>query len=150
MGSPLSSALTAIAQPGPHPLPAALVAGYYTNWSSLDTGSYFVNRLKAACRTDPLAQSFTSNGWPTNFGSTNNSNDGIVAVTSQLNGPSSSPLLFPNLALAHSPGLVSDLSFTGPSVLDSGNGTPVNPIANQVITLLNTPVNQAPFVAINP
>ena len=148
--SSLSAILKTIAQPGPHPLPAALVADYYTNWTSLDTTSTlsFIVRVKKACPTDPLAQSFTSTGWPMNFGSTNNNNDGIVGVTSQLNGPSTSTLLFPGLA--HSPGIVGDiagLSFTGPSILDPA---PANPVADQVIKLLNTPVNQAPFAPINP
>ncbi len=159
---PNSTALNTIAQPGPHPLPAALVAGSYTNWTSLDANctSCFTTNLKLGCPTDPLAQSFTSTGWPQNFGSTNNSNDGIVAVTSQLNGPSSSTLSLPtgSVALpfpgiAHSRGLlgyVFGLGFTGPSTLDSGTGNPPNPIANAVVNLLNTPVNQAAFTQINP
>ena len=150
-----SAALNTIAQPGPRALPAALVAGSYTNWTSLDCTNCFIADLKAKCPTDALAQSFTSTSWPLNFGSTNNNaNDGIVAVTSQLNGPSTSTLLFPGIA--HSPGVVgylAGLAFTPPSALDAGAATfstPANPIANAVVNLLNTPVNQTPFAAINP
>jgi len=145
----LSSALRAISQPGPHLLPAALVGDYYSNWPSLDCTGILCTpaRLKTACPTDPLAQSFSSAGWPANFGSTNNANDGIVGVTSQLNGASTSNLLFGGLA--HGPSIVGNyrLAFTGPSILDAA---PANPVANQVITLLNTPVYQSPFAPINP
>jgi hypothetical protein len=39
------------------------------------------------------------------------------------------------------------LGFVGPSMLDAG---PANPVANQVITLLNAPVNQSPYVLMDP
>lgn len=146
----LSVLLNRIAQPGPLAIPAALVAGSYTNWNSLDcTLNCTPDRLKRACTTDPLAQSFTHAGWPNNFGTTNNANDGLVSVTSQLNGLSTSNLLFGGLA--HGPGIVGSytgLGFAGTSALDASPG---NPIATQVISLLNTPVNQTPFTPpINP
>lgn len=153
----LSPALTAIAQPGVHSIPTALVGGYYTDWTSLDcTGSCTPARIKTACPVDALASTFSHSGWPANFpttsycndGSTNNCNDGIVGTTSQLNGAASSNLLFKGLA--HTPGIVGNLlglAFTAPSALDAA---PTNPIANEVLTLLNTPVNQAPFAPINP
>jgi pimeloyl-ACP methyl ester carboxylesterase len=141
--SSLSPTLTLLAAPGPMLLPAALVAGNYTNWTALDCVLCVPGRIRAKCPSDPLAQSLTSDGWPGIFG--NNKNDGIVGVTSQLNGAASSSLLYDGLA--HSPGIVGrlGLGFSGPSVLDSATGSPSNPAATEVITLLNTPVTQPPY-----
>jgi hypothetical protein len=78
-----------------------------------------------------------------------NANDGIVAVYSQVynaqvNNSSLSGSQIVNLGngatvfpgLVHSPG-TEQLGFTGPNVLDSPQ------IANQVLSLLNTPVSNA-------
>jgi len=143
-----SSALQTLSLQGPRPLPVALVAGYYSNWSSLGCGDGCTpDRVRKKCANEPLAQSYTDTGYSTNFSAApTNLNDGIVGVTSQLNGPASSTLLFPGVA--HSPGIVGytfGLGFTSPSVLDSATGTPPNPIAQKVVDLLNTPVTQPPF-----
>jgi hypothetical protein len=146
--SSLSPALQTLAIQGPRLLPAALIAGNYTNWISLDcTALCTPARIRKQGPNDPLSQSLTSTGWPTNFGAApNNLNDGLVGVTSQLNGAASSNLLF--AGLAHSPALVGSykgLGFTAPTVLDPATGTPPNPIAQKVVDLLNTPVTQPPF-----
>jgi hypothetical protein len=153
--SSLSAALQTLAMQGPRSLPAALVAGNYTNWSSLDcTFQCTPARIRSKGPNEPLSQSLTSTGWPGNFGTApNNINDGLVGVTSQLNGLTSSNLLF--TGLAHSTALIGSytgLGFTAPSVLDSATGTPPNPIAQKVVDLLNTPVTQPPFsqTVINP
>lgn len=142
----LSPELQTLSTQGPMPLPTALVAGTYSDWSSLDCLLCGPGRIRAKCANDPLAQSLTSHGWPGLFGvSPNNLNDGIVGLSSELNGATSSTLQFSGLA--HSPGIVGrlHLGFSAPSVLDSATGTPPNPVASEVITLLNTPVTQPPF-----
>jgi pimeloyl-ACP methyl ester carboxylesterase len=139
---------------GPKTLSAALLAGSYTNWSSLDCSGYscftgMSTSIHLACQGEPLEQSLNSSGWPLLFGPTgNNLNDGIVSVTSQFNNGTSS-LLYSSLV--HTKALTSfwkGLNFTSPSVLDHASSP--NGIADEVITLLNTPISQAPFAPLNP
>jgi pimeloyl-ACP methyl ester carboxylesterase len=161
VNSPLSTTLKAIAQQGPHPLPTALIAANYTNFASLDCtpsnpppgghgcAAYLI-RTECGAVGDPLGAKFTSTAWPLIFGPTgSNSNDALVDQNSQLNGLAvtngTNGFIYPGLV--HSPGTES-LSFTGPSVLDSSSAP--NPIANQVITLLNTPYTQVAFLSLNP
>jgi pimeloyl-ACP methyl ester carboxylesterase len=145
--SSLSGALKAIARTGPQPLPTALIAGVYTNFASLNcticTANYIVH--KCGSNGDPLGNMFTSTAWPLIFGPAgNNNNDAIVGQTSQLNGLSSN---FVHSGLLHSAG-TEDLSFTGPTVLDPASAP--NPVATDVIKLLNTPVTQSSFTSLNP
>lgn len=157
--SQLSSALQKLGMNGPRPIPAALVAGNYTAWSTLGCGGGCTpNVIRTRGPNSPLAQSFTSN-YPNNFNAApTNLNDGIVGVTSQLNGPSSNSWQFagnqvavPFAGLAHSPGLTGGdilglgLGLVPPSELDSVKDTPPNPIAQTVVDLLNTPLTMAPF-----
>jgi len=149
--SSLSAGLQAIAQPGPHLLPTALIAGVYNNFASLDCtttsgvpcAAQYI-RTRCGKNGDLLGQKFTSTAWPLIFGPAgNNSNDAIVSQTSQFNGLGvSAGNVF--TGFVHSVG-TEQLSFTGPSVLD-----PSSPIPNQVIQLLNTPYTQAVFHGLNP
>ncbi len=152
-----SQALSAIAQAGPHLLPTALIAGVYTNFASLNCtvnnfgvpcARYYIF-TKCGSNGDVLGAKFSSTAWPLIFGPAgSNSNDAIVSQNSQLNGLTitNGTNGFIYSGLVHSPG-TEKLSFTGPSVMD-GSGS--NPIANQVITLLNTPYTQAAFQNLNP
>lgn len=157
--SQLSSALQKLGMNGPRQIPAALVAGNYTAWSVLGCGGGCTpNRIRTKGPNSPLAKSFTSN-YPNNFNAApTNLNDGIVGVTSQLNGPSSNSWQFagnqvavPFAGLAHSHALTGGdilglgLGFVPPSELDSAKDTPPNPIAQTVVDLLNTPLTMAPF-----
>ena len=157
VNSPMSSVLNAISNPGPRPLPTALIAGVYTNFASLDCTTNFFGYPCAAyyiqktCgpQGDLMAAKFNSTSWPLIFGPTgNNPNDAIVGQTSQLNGLAitSGTDGFIYGGLVHSPG-TTKLSFTGPTVLDSSS---TNPVADQVITLLNTPYTQLAFHSLNP
>jgi len=147
--SSLSNELQSLAKAGVRPLPAALVAGTYTDWAALDrvgVASYIRNK----CKNDPLAKSLNSNDWPLLFGQPpNNQNDGIVGILSQQNGQTISSLMFPGIA--HSSGITgrSAFGFSDPSATSA---SPLNPIADQVIVLLNTPVTKPPFsqTSLNP
>jgi pimeloyl-ACP methyl ester carboxylesterase len=86
------------------------------------------------CRTSPLAQDLTSNGWPNVFGA-NNPSDGIVPLKSELNGSSNGN---PLTGLVHSAGLYS-LDFLGPSELESGV------MAIDAVDLLNEAKNGSDF-----
>jgi hypothetical protein len=149
IGGSLSPALQAIAAPGPHPLPTALIAGVYANFASLD--SSLAASIIRLC-PDPVAQELTSEGWPTIFSNNNDpnggNNDAIVSETSQLNGLSSGAgfdQIFQDVV--HSPG-TENLGFSPPSVLDAA---PLNGVPTWVIQLLNTPVNQpGAFTSLNP
>jgi hypothetical protein len=144
--APSSNALGRIANPGPRPLPTALIAGVYQNFASTKT-SLNANLIFLICGgSDPLAQALVLNptaSWPAIFN--NQDNDALVSETSQLDGLDPSlGFVFPGLV--HSPG-TEDLGFSGPSVLDPA---PANPIPNQVISLLNRPITQGEYNFVNP
>jgi len=132
-GGSLSPALLSIRQPGAaHIPPTALIAGVYTDFSSLnDLASYatLIRNIPFGCPNDPLAQRLTPTGWPALFN--NQPNDAIVSENSQLDSlvPSPGSQFF---GYKHSPG-TEKLGFAGPSVIDAGA------VPNQVIFLLNTP-----------
>jgi probable HAF family extracellular repeat protein len=145
--SPPSFALQLIANQNFHPVPAALIVGVYTNFSSLDTSrsARFVRSFCGALGADPLAKKLNSTDWPTIFNS--QSNDAIVSEASQLNGltPSPGSEFF---GYVHSPA-AEDLGFSSPSVLDVA--TAPHTVPNQVILLLNTPwKNSAYYNMLNP
>jgi pimeloyl-ACP methyl ester carboxylesterase len=161
VNSPLSPALSAIARAGTHPLPTALIAGVYTNFASLDCTMNQVGAGQVPCSAqyirnkcvpqgDVVAQHLNGTSWPQIFGSAgNNDNDAVVSQISQLNGLviTSGTNGFIYSGLLHSPGLIG-LSFAPPTVLDSS--TAPNPVADQVITLLNTFYTKPAYQALNP
>lgn len=133
-----SPALLSIANQNQHPVPTAMIAGIYTNFSS-----FFPTLISALCQpsgADPLALDLSATRWPTVFFN-NGPNDVIVSEASQLNGLEG--ITFSGYS--HSPGARS-IGFPGPTVLDAGDQV----IPNAVITLLNTPVTQAIFNLLNP
>jgi hypothetical protein len=87
---------------------------------------------------DPLALLLTAAGW--NQESSGPPNDGIVPLTSQVNGTSST-LVFSGVI--HSPG-VESLDFNPPSEVDPASGIP-----DEVINLLNKPTNGPDFFRSN-
>lgn len=147
-----SQALGAIAIQNPHPLPTALIAGIYTNFTGLSPDSSFIGKV-CSHLGDPLAEDLTPTAWPKLFNPQGNdpndgNNDAIVSETSQLNGLSS---LFVFQGVVHSPG-TEGLGFLPPSVLDPDSATG---IPSAVISLLNTAVNNSsltvqPFSPISP
>ncbi len=144
--TPLSPAIVAIAAQGPHPIPTALIAGVYTNFANLSPDQSVIGLVCSAVG-DPIAEDLTPTGWLGIFN--NQNNDALVSETSQLNGQSPSTGFFAFTSLLHSPGLTgaTGLGFSGTSVLDPG---PADPVPGQVIQLLNTPVAQTVFNALNP
>jgi hypothetical protein len=107
-----------VAYQSAQPFPMAYLAGTLSsvNLAGLNCtvckASYLRN-LK--CPSSPLAQDLTAAGWPSVFG-TSNPSDGIVPLTSQLNGTSTGN---PTTGVIHSSGL-EGLDFAGPSELDPG------------------------------
>lgn len=156
MGS--SQVISAIGAPGSHQLPTALIAGIYTNFSSIDcnfsllTGTCMAQEIRNQCTPtgDAIANNFNGTDWPLLFGpSGNNANDAVVSQSSQQNGLTltNGTNGFIYTGLLHSPDL-EDLDFTGPSVIDPASSP--NPAASQAIVLLNTPYNQAAYISLNP
>jgi pimeloyl-ACP methyl ester carboxylesterase len=88
------------------------------------------NNLIAA----PLAVDLTATAWPSLFGQ---ASDAIVPMTSQVNGTTGTIIGVDNVV--HSPG-TEDLSFNGPSELDTAGGVPM-----LVLALLNARVNDNRF-----
>ena len=93
------------------------------------------------CSGNPIADLLTSDTWNGEF--LGEPNDGIVPVSSQLGGTSST-LVFSNNAgsgfgVIHSPG-IELLNFLGPSEVDSVSGIP-----DEVINLLNEQINGPDF-----
>lgn len=148
--APSSGALKAIAQGNVHPIPTALIAATYSGFSSLFPSNSLIG---IACsgpggNGDALAEDLTATGWPAIFSP--DQSDAIVPLNSQLDGlGTGAGSVFPNLL--HSPSLEGVLglgfSTTSVSVLDP---SPTNPVPNQVIQLLNTPVTQSVFNPISP
>jgi pimeloyl-ACP methyl ester carboxylesterase len=144
--APASQGLQNIATGNQHPLPTALIAGVYTNFSALDTSAKaaFLRFICGDLAEDPLANDLTSSGWQSIF--SGDQNDAIVPLTSQVNNLLGNPNVFAfvgSTGYVHSPGTES-LGFAPPSVLDQGE------IPNEVITLLNTPITQSAFALVNP
>lgn len=128
----LSDALIALNPNAPqHPLPTALIAGIYQNFTSLNFPSR-ANLIRVACNGDPLAAQLTSTGWPAIFH--NRLNDAVVSEVSQLAGLDPSTGFGSSVfqGYLHSDGL-KKLGFSGPTVLDPGN------VPLDVIFLLNKP-----------
>lgn len=144
--SPSSQGLRDVANGNQHPLPTALIAGVYTNFSALDTSARaaFLRFFCGSIADDPLAKNLTSTGWPAVFSGADN--DAIVPVTSQVNnslGSNNAFVFVGTGGYVHSPG-TEKLGFAPPSVLDPGD------IPNEVVKLLNTPVTQPAFAPLNP
>ena len=135
---PLSQALEDIRSQSVRAIRVALVAGIYTNFSSLNSSvapSFLRNRY-FGCPNDPLAQALTETGWPSVF--EGNPNDAIVSLNSQWNGAPGAGG-FQISGVVHSDGTTS-LGFAPPSVLDPGTST-----AGFVIQLLNTPLTNSAY-----
>ena len=143
-GAPLSLALSAI-QPDSTAIttsiPTAMIAASMSSaqLTAVDASSNArdIRILCGQLANNPLANALTSSGWPTIVGS---ESDAIVPVNSQLAGTLNTE--FPLAADVHSPG-TEDLGFAGPSELDD---TAVIP--PEVLTLLNTPIDQSVFVSL--
>jgi hypothetical protein len=133
----LSPALTQLADAGPTPFRMALISATTSssNLSNLNCTVCVAYVLKFACDNslwqDPLAVALTPTGWDTLFGQ---SNDGVVPISSQLDGGVGGGPNTPTLpGVIHSPGL-KDLDFLPPSELNPASGAPA-----QVLNLLNEP-----------
>lgn len=143
--APFSPSLQAIRNQSNHPIPTALIAGIYSNFSSLSPGNSLIG-ITCSAFGDPLAQDLTPTRWPQIFGT--DQSDAIVPEASQLDGfGAAAGSVFPNLLHSSSLAGFLGLGFSGTSVLDPD---PANPVPNQVIQLLNTPVTQPTFVPMNP
>jgi PGAP1-like protein len=129
--------------PATEPFPMAYLAGS-TNTASLqyiDSTLTKSQLLRIGCWTlaasgSPLAYDLTPTLWNSVF--SNQANDGVVPVTSQLNTTSSTAAnTFPGVI--HSPG-IETLNFFGPSEVDSQSGIP-----DAVVNLLNEATNGPDF-----
>jgi hypothetical protein len=116
-------------------IPTAYIAGSTNNGNlqNLDSGIAWRIHIICGIHLDPLALRLTSTGWNDEFGE---ANDGIVPVSSQFGGVSSTLL---KTGIIHSPG-IERLNFLGPSGLDAGSGVP-----DLVIDLLNEPITGSDF-----
>jgi len=146
----LSQALSTLNGSNPHALPVSAIAGQISgandlhlsllNWNSWLTNIQNTIPLIAAtfrlvgfgCGPCSIEVALAANNWFSLFNG--NANDGMVSVGSQLHGAGSG---WPGLI--HTIRLV-DLGFTGPGELQD----PVN-IPNNVVNLLNQPVNGSKF-----
>lgn len=140
-GTSLSNALAAI-QHGSVMIATGLIAANMSQaqLSAGDTDSH-AKEIRTLCgllANNPLANALTSSGWPTVL---SGESDAIVPVNSQLAG-STQNTVFALGEEVHSPG-TEELGFAGPSELDD---TAVIP--SEVLTLLNTPVDQSVFVSL--
>jgi pimeloyl-ACP methyl ester carboxylesterase len=153
-GGAMSQWLQNIANPGPHPLPMAVIAGVL---NSANLGTLTTNQIAGTIRgicgvlfKNPLAVNLTPLGWPMEFGQPS---DAIVPLSSQVNNLSICPAC-QSFGFVHSGG-AEILGFSGPSVLPTPSDLSkfpslVNQIPNQVIGLLNTPVTDPVFNLVNP
>jgi uncharacterized membrane protein len=153
-GGAMSPWLQNIANPGPHPLPMAVIAGVL---NSANLGTLTTNQIAGTIRgicgvlfKNPLAVNLTPLGWPMEFGQPS---DAIVPLSSQLNNLSTCTGC-QSFGFVHSGG-AEILGFSGPSVLPTPSDLSqfpslVNQIPNQVIGLLNTPVTDPVFNLVNP
>ncbi len=120
------------------PIPTAFIAAdaNAANYAGLQGTSLLKGMFYIlGCSNNPIYQAMSPTTWsPTTWSDqifNGNDNDGIVAVSSQLNN-SGQGTVFPGLV--HSKG-TEQIGFTGPNVLDTAD------VAQQVILLLNTPVS---------
>jgi hypothetical protein len=125
---------------GSVPFPTAYIGGTTESQNLSQLGSRFSKSatLYRICGTlggEPLALRFTPAGWNQEFSGDPN-NDGLVLLTSQLNGKPST-LIYPGMI--HSPGL-EVLNFSPPSEVDSASGIP-----DEVVNLLNESVSGTDF-----
>jgi len=126
------------------PFPIAYLAGktdFNINLNGLgDTvGGQAIYWICGGVFDDPVAQALTQGNWDQQiFGGADN--DGIVPVTSQLNGFSSTIGSINTLpGVIHSPG-IEKLGFNAPTELDPTSGIP-----DAVVNLLNEPSNGVDF-----
>jgi pimeloyl-ACP methyl ester carboxylesterase len=155
VGSP---ALGTIASSLGHPFAIALIAGTMTssNLAALDN-AYLAKSVRCTCNGEnvvsfmncsgapgsTLAHNFTSALWPQIFGSNDPaSSDGIVALTSQLNGLDQSAAGSVFVQRVHGLGAIR-LGLLPPTMLDSD-------VVPKVLFLLNKPVTDAVFQQVNP
>jgi hypothetical protein len=141
-GISVSDALNALRVSNVHPLPTAMLAGVMDdhNLSGLSNTSaarIFLHDFCGVVLRDPLGLALTPTDWRSVFGQ---DSDGIVPLTSQVNG-----LIIPPLpgGYVHSRG-TEDLGFSGPSVVDPGT------FPTHVVNLLNTPVTDPIFNPLKP
>lgn len=100
------------------PFPMAYLAGTLSAANLAGLNCTFCKAWYLAnlgCPSSPLAQNLTAAGWPIVFGA-NNPSDGVVPLTSQLNGGTTGSTV---TSVIHTAGL-EGLDFLGPSELDSG------------------------------
>ncbi len=121
---------------GTQPFPIAYIGATTSgaNLSGLDCTFCVAQALRLRCPLDTLALLLNSTTWNQVFN--NAGNDGIVPLTSQLNGKSSTLV---HLGVIHSPGL-KGLDFDPPTELDLGSGIP-----GDLINLLNEAINGPDF-----
>jgi pimeloyl-ACP methyl ester carboxylesterase len=135
--SPNSAALTSMQQGDGPTVPTAMVGAITTaaNTASLDNVLSGATVVRLTCSSDPVVSRFTAQGWRTEFN--NEDNDGIVALSSQLNGSGTANVV----GVIHSSGIAGRgaLGFTGPAEQESGD------IQAWMITLLNEAVTGTHF-----
>jgi hypothetical protein len=136
-GGGLSSALQALQNPIPHPLPTALIQGLesQSQLDGLDT-SGVAKAIRLLCFSDYLAQHLTSTGWPKIF---NQDSDSIVPALSEVAGLTDFTQVN---GVIHSSS-AELLGFGPPAELDAAGDIPAT-----VTNLLNTPVTNALFVGL--
>jgi sugar lactone lactonase YvrE len=150
----LSPALKVIRDIVTVPIPTAFIAGMMSDSnlqhllvSGLTPGSGAALEIRKACGINPLTLSgkLTPLLWPGIFGG--QPSDGIVPLSSQLNGlGSSNGTVEPGYI--HSDG-TKLLGFGAPAITDDP-GDPQQTIPNRVIDFLNTPISDSAFVRLNP
>jgi len=122
------------------PFPIAYIGATTTaaNLSNLDASAFsasgFIHNYCGKLAGSPLAMLLTSTTWNQEFSGA--ANDGIVPLTSQVNGTTST-LIFSGVI--HSPGIES-LDFMPPAEVDPASGIP-----DEVINLLNEPISGPDF-----
>jgi hypothetical protein len=139
-GVPVSGAVGDLQQgaSGSHSFPIAYIGATtdQNNLKDLDSFGSTSGAIVYVCGKklgNPLALRLTPTGWDQEFGE---ANDGIVRLSSQFNGNSSSLV---HSGVIHSPGL-KDLNFNPPTELDLESGIP-----GDLLNLLNEAVNGSDF-----
>ena len=135
--------MQAIALSGPIGVHAAMIAGIYSNFSSLG-GVTVASACKGSSALARQLKNSTVDGWQAVFtDDSSQESDGLVSVRSQRNNLTAQ---IPFLNVVHSSAL-SPLGFAAPSVLDS-----VSTVPGLVISLLNEPyyTNRGFYHVINP
>jgi len=126
------------------PFPIAYLAGSTAQSNLATVGQTTSGKLLGACSAflDPLALYLDPTLWNEVFGGPANANDGVVPVTSQLNGLASNAGAGGNTytGVIHTSALT-PLGFVAPSELDPASGIP-----DEVVALLNEATNGPDFV----